>query len=155
MHVEQLSRLVDEVARSGKYGQVAPGLIARSEPGLVELDLDGDGDPNTGWVMLYLHLGTQNKALQGSQVQTGDFLGHPSCEGGESTGSHIHLARKYNGEWIPAAGVIPFNLSGWIAEQGESEYQGAMVWFMERVIASTDAEKTSLISVPDSSPDTP
>ena len=127
---------------------VAPGIIARSEPGLVELDLDGDGDHRTGWVLLYLHLGTQNKIPINTLVETGDNLGHPSCEGGESTGSHIHIARKYNGEWIPAADVIPFNLGGWIAHAGTREYQGTLELFSETVIASTDAEEKSLISFP-------
>ncbi len=131
---------------------VAPGIIARSDLGLVELDLDGDGDYRTGWVLLYLHLGTQNKIPEGARVEAGDPLGHPSCEGGESTGSHIHIARKYNGEWIPAAGIIPFNLGGWIAYAGDREYQGTLVLFSETVIASTDAEEKSLISSPLSTP---
>ncbi|RLC98261.1 MAG: hypothetical protein DRI46_11670, partial [Chloroflexi bacterium] len=123
----------------------APGVIARSEPGLVELDLDRDGDHRTGWVLLYLHLGTQDQIPAGSQVETGAKLGHPSCEGGESTGTHIHIARKYNGEWIPAAGVIPFNLGGWIAEAGSSEYQGHLIRFGEIVTASAVSEEKSLI----------
>ncbi|MCK5793170.1 MAG: LysM peptidoglycan-binding domain-containing protein [Anaerolineales bacterium] len=131
---------------------VAPGIIARSDPGLVELDLDGDGDHRTGWVILYLHLGTQHKIPTGTRVETGDHLGHPSCEGGESTGSHIHIARKYNGEWIPAADVIPFNLGGWIAHSGAREYQGTLTLYSEIVIASTDAEEKSLISSPRPSP---
>jgi len=126
----------------------APGIIARSEPGLIELDLDGDGDHRTGWVLLYLHLGTQHRISKNDLVETGENLGHPSCEGGESTGSHIHIARKYNGEWIPAAGVIPFNLGGWIAHEGSREYQGTLVLYSETVIASTDAEEKSLISFP-------
>ena len=134
---------------------VAPGVIARSEPGLVELDLDGDGDPRTGWVTLYLHLGKSNKIPEGRSVETGAYLGHPSCEGGESTGSHIHIARKYNGEWVPAAGAIPFNLDGWIAEEGPLEYQGSMVRFTETVIASTEAEEKSLIRVPTLTPNSP
>jgi len=131
---------------------VAPGIIARSEPGLIELDLDGDGDHRTGWVLLYLHLGTQNRIAENTLVETGANLGHPSCEGGESTGSHIHIARKYNGEWIPAAGVIPFNLSGWIANAGTREYQGTLELFGETVTASTDAEEKSLISSPRPAP---
>ncbi len=131
---------------------VAPGIIARSELGLVELDLDGDGDHRTGWVVSYLHLGTQDKIPVGSQVVTGDQLGHPSCEGGESTGTHIHISRKYNGEWIPAAGVIPFNLSGWIARAGFSEYQGSLIRFGEIVTASAESEAKSLISADDPNP---
>ena len=131
---------------------VAPGIIARSETGLIELDLDGDGDTRTGWVLLYLHLGTQYKILEGTLVETGDLLGHPSCEGGESTGSHIHIARKYNGEWIPADGVIPFNLDGWIAQDGPEEYLGFLVRYRETISASVDAEEKSLISSPRPTP---
>lgn len=127
---------------------VAPGIISSSEPGLVELDLDGDGDSRTGWVLLYLHLGKQDKIQAGQLVETGDRLGHPSCEGGESTGSHIHIARKYNGEWIPAAGVIPFNLGDWIAEAGTNEYQGSLIRFGEVVTASALSEDKSLIHAP-------
>jgi murein DD-endopeptidase MepM/ murein hydrolase activator NlpD len=125
---------------------VAPGIIARSDTGLIELDLDGDGDPLTGWVILYLHLGTQHKAREGALVEAGDHLGHPSCEGGESTGSHIHIARKYNGEWIPASGTIPFNLDEWIAHDGAAPYLGTLTRFTETVIASVEAEEKSLIS---------
>ena len=131
---------------------VAPGIIARAEPGLVELDLDGDSDVRTGWVVLYLHLGTQHKAQFGKVLEAGDFIGHPSCEGGESTGSHIHIARKFNGEWIPAAGIIPFNMDGWIPDEGRSEYQGTLTRYTERVTASSDAEEKSLITSPQSNP---
>jgi hypothetical protein len=124
----------------------APGIVARSDTGLIELDLDGDGDPLTGWVILYLHLGTQHKTREGELVEAGDPLGHPSCEGGESTGSHIHIARKYNGEWIPASGTIPFNLDGWIAHDGAAAYQGTLTRFTETVVASVEAEEKSLIS---------
>jgi LasA protease len=131
---------------------LAPGIIAREETGLVELDLDGDLDVRTGWVILYLHLGTQHKAQLGKTMETGDFIGHPSCEGGESTGSHIHIARKFNGEWIPASGIIPFNLDGWIAQKGRVEYQGTLTRYTETVTASTDAEEKSLISSLQSTP---
>ena len=131
---------------------VAPGVIARTDIGLIELDLDGDGDPRTGWVLLYLHLGTQHKIREGVMVDSGDYLGHPSCEGGESTGSHVHIARKYNGEWIPATGILPFNLDGWIAQESEVEYQGILIRFTESVVASTDAEEKSLISSPKPAP---
>jgi hypothetical protein len=126
----------------------ASGIIANSDKGLIELDLDSDGDTRTGWVLLYLHLGTEDKARLGDWVDAGDILGHPSCEGGESTGSHIHIARKYNGEWIPASGVIPFNLDGWIAQAGADEYLGTLTRFRETVTASVDAEEKSLIKAP-------
>jgi hypothetical protein len=56
----------------------------------------------------------------------GDRVGHPSCEGGEATGTHLHFARKYNGEWVAAAGPLPFVLSGWTAHGGSVPYQGSL-----------------------------
>jgi hypothetical protein len=53
-------------------------------------------------------------------------MGHPSCEGGISSGSHVHLARKFNGEWISAIGPVAFNLSGWISDGTGEEYVGTL-----------------------------
>jgi hypothetical protein len=49
----------------------------------------------------------------GTYLKTGDRVGHPSCEGGVTDGTHVHIARRYNGEWIAADGAIPFVLSNW------------------------------------------
>ncbi len=105
---------------------VADGVVARSETGEVVLDLDGDGDERTGWNVFYLHVGTEGRAPLGAVLKTGDPIGYPSCEGGTSTGTHIHIARKYNGEWIPAEGTLAFNLEGWIAHNGFTPYQGTL-----------------------------
>ena len=119
----------------------APGVIARSEDNAVVLDLDGDGAETTGWVVFYFHIATRDRISAGTRVNTGDPLGHPSCEGGRSTGTHVHLARRYNGEWLPAggivAGVVPFNLGGWTAEAGESAYAGRLTRIGAWVEAST------------------
>ena len=104
----------------------APGLVVRSGDGLVVLDLDGDGYEETGWNLVYLHIATLERIKLGTWVETDDRIGHPSCEGGQSTGTHLHFARKYNGEWILADGPIPFNLSGYIAHNGTSQYEGTL-----------------------------
>ena len=104
----------------------APGLVVRSEKGVLVLDMDGDGREQTGWVMAYLHIATESKIPVGSWVVQGQFLGYPSCEGGFSTGTHIHISRKYNGEWILAGGPMPFTLSGWVAAAGEKPYEGTL-----------------------------
>ncbi len=104
----------------------AAGLVLRSGYGVVELDLDGDGREATGWNVLYLHIAEADRVKQGVFVERGDKLGHPSCEGGHATGTHVHMARKYNGEWILADGVIPFNLSGWVVAAGQGEYLGTL-----------------------------
>lgn len=104
----------------------AAGVVARSEPATVVLDLDGDGDERTGWVLFFYHMATEDRVPAGTVVARGDPLGHPSCEGGRSTGTHFHVARRYNGEWLPAEGVIPFVLDGWVPTAGAQPYQGAL-----------------------------
>jgi murein DD-endopeptidase MepM/ murein hydrolase activator NlpD len=105
---------------------MAAGKIVRAEYGSVLLDLDGDGREATGWVILYLHIADKDRVPVGEFVEAGDHIGHPSCLGGVATGTHVHVARKYNGEWILADGVIPFDLSGWIAQRGQGEYFGSL-----------------------------
>lgn len=107
---------------------MADGLITRAGNGAVIQDLDGDGYEQTGWVVLYMHIATLDRILPGSLVHAGDKIGHPSCEGGVSDGTHTHLARKFNGVWISADGKVPFDLSGWISKGTGIEYDG----FLER-----------------------
>ncbi|NTW08308.1 MAG: hypothetical protein HGA28_01925 [Anaerolineaceae bacterium] len=38
----------------------------------------------------------------------------------------MHIARKYNGEWIPAGGALPFDLEGWIAQASDVPYEGSL-----------------------------
>jgi LysM repeat protein len=106
---------------------VADGLVVRSDLGAVILDLDGDGLEQTGWTVLYLHVETRDRIAAGTRIQAGGRIGHPSCEGGVSNGTHLHLARRYNGEWIPADGQIPFNLEGWLSKGDGVEYNGFLV----------------------------
>jgi murein DD-endopeptidase MepM/ murein hydrolase activator NlpD len=116
---------------------MAPGVVVRSETGVVVLDLDDDGDERTGWVIFYLHLATEGRAVKGATLNTGDPVGHPSCEGGTSTGTHVHVARKYNGEWMLAGGMLAFNLEGWIAHNGEQVYLGTLTRDAQVVTACT------------------
>jgi LasA protease len=125
---------------------VAPGIIARSETGIVVLDLDGDGDERTGWVVFYLHVGTENRVPAGKVVAAGEPIGHPSCEAGRSTGTHIHIARKYNGEWIPSEGPLAFNLEGWVAQNGSQPYLGTLKRHSQTVYASQSAATSSHIT---------
>ena len=78
-------------------------------------DLSGDGIEQTGWSVFYMHIESRDRMQPKTYVYAGDRIGHPSCEGGVSNGTHVHLARKYNGEWIPADGITPFELDGWIS----------------------------------------
>lgn len=124
---------------------VADGLVVRDGTGVLILDLDGDGDERTGWAILYLHIAGEGRVPVGSFVQAGDPLGFSSCEGGRSTGTHIHIARKYNGEWVEADGVIPFDLSGWRPIKGERPYQGWLVRDDIHILASENPGSLSMI----------
>ena len=108
---------------------VADGVVARISSGVLMLDLDGDGRETTGWVMMYVHMEVDSaNIIEGKQVRAGTRLGHPGCAGEtRSTSSHVHLARKYNGEWIAADGPLPFELGGWRAVAGAKKYQGLLV----------------------------
>jgi murein DD-endopeptidase MepM/ murein hydrolase activator NlpD len=123
---------------------VAPGIIARSGDGAVILDLDNDADESTGWTIFYLHL--TDVIAPGTQVNVGDILGYSSCAGGFSTATHLHIARRFNGEWLPAdcSQCIPgherpaFVMSGWrTLGIANAEYQG----FLENGTTQLQAEQ--------------
>jgi len=124
---------------------VAPGLIVRSSGNVVVIDLDGDGYEETGWDILYLHMATKDQIPEGSHVETGDRIGHPSCQGGVATGTHLHIARKYNGEWMLAGGPVPFVLSGWVCHAGGAPYEGSLVRDGITIVAHPWASSETLI----------
>jgi len=103
---------------------MADGLIVRADHGAVFQDLDGDGHEETGWVLFYMHIESRDRVQVGDYVRAGERIGHPSCEGGVSTGTHVHLARRYNGEWIAVNSSIPFVMDGWTAVDDGNLYQG-------------------------------
>lgn len=114
---------------------VADGFILRAKDGAVIEDLDGDGYEQTGWDILYMHVAEEGRIQAGSYVLAGDRIGHPSCEGGIANATHLHLVRKYNGEWIPADGTHPFILSGWASSGTGVEYDG----YLKRGTSSLEA----------------
>jgi hypothetical protein len=120
-------------------------VVVRSENGVLALDLDEDGKEQTGWVLVYVHLSDYERLPVGSKVNTDDRLGHPSCEGGPATGSHVHLARKYNGEWIAAAGPLPMVLSGWTVVAGTQSYAGSLTKDGQVITALPDGSHTTII----------
>ena len=123
---------------------MADGLVVRSDLDGVIIDLDKDGDERTGWVLFYLHLGT-GRVQAGVQVKAGDMVGYPSCEGGHVTGTHVHIARKYNGEWILADGPLAFNFEGWVTHNGSAAYKGTLTRGAVTVIASEVSDAYSVI----------
>jgi murein DD-endopeptidase MepM/ murein hydrolase activator NlpD len=105
---------------------MADGIITRSERGAVVQDLDGDGNPGTGWTILYMHVETRGRVDVGEYIQAGERIGHPSCEGGVSTGTHLHTARRFNGMWVSTDGLWPFVLGGWQTVGTGIQYDGLL-----------------------------
>ncbi len=105
----------------------APGLVVRADNSVVALDLDGDGDEGTGWVLIYQHMAKDGRVSAGTWLNQDDPVGHPSCEGGQASGTHVHFTRKYNGEWMGVGEPVPMILSGWYVVPGERRYEGTLV----------------------------
>lgn len=122
----------------------ADGIVARSGGGVIVLDLDSDADEATGWTLIYLHIADEGRVGEGEVVRKGDRLGRPSCLGGFSSATHLHIARRYDGEWLPATCracrpeslVSDFVMSGWVVVGLQNqEYQGYLVSGDERRVA--------------------
>ena len=124
----------------------ANGLVVRASDGAVILDLDNDGYEQTGWVILFMHIAAEDRVQAGQYLFKGERIGHASCEGGYSNATHIHVARKFNGEWITADGPIPFNLEGWVASETGREYDGFITNGSESIEALDRADQLNQIS---------
>lgn len=128
---------IDLAPQSAKTGCVpsdewvtaaADGVVTRAERKVVALDLDGDGFEQTGWVLLYVHVLHEGVVHVGDHLKAGDPIGHPTCEEDPllSSGTHVHFARKYNGEWMPARDSVKMILDGWVVRAGDKPYAGSM-----------------------------
>ncbi len=120
----------------------APGLVVRNNRGELLVDLDEDGDMRTGWVLQYLHIA--DRPPEGTHLQTGDPIGHPSCEGGHAASSHLHIARRYNGVWVAAGGPVPLQLDDWTAFAGRTAYGGGMIGPDGQKITACDCREKSV-----------
>ena len=125
---------------------IAAGLVVRSENGLVMVDMDGDGSEQTGWNIMYLHVADKDRVAVGQWVDQNEHIGHASCTGGTSTGTHVHIARKYNGEWMIADGPIPFVMDGWTVLAGDKPYLGTMANGNKIITADVYGQAWSLIT---------
>ncbi len=106
---------------------MSDGSVVRSQSGEVMISLDPGRDERAGWAVLYMHIGSQERAGTGP-IKSGDRIGHPSCDGGQAIAAHLHTARKFNGEWVSASGAIPFVMDGFVSyETPGGEFQGALV----------------------------
>jgi LysM repeat protein len=123
----------------------AAGRIAYSGFNFVVMDVyDSEGNP-TGWQIFFMHIARWEAIETGTMVSLNDHIGHPSCEGGDATGTHVHMARRYMGEWLGTGYPIPFIMSGWTALPGEQNYLGTLVKGDQVVKATTYAGRESYI----------
>ena len=134
---------------------VARGTIARLDEGVVILDLDEDSNEGTGWTILYLHVDHKNLLEEGQVVEAGNILGYASCLGGVTNATHLHIARRYNGEWLPAdcnrcppgVAVAPFVMSDWKVVGLDSQlYQGFMVHQLENRTAVAEQGRYTAVN---------
>ncbi|MFN2302639.1 MAG: hypothetical protein ACK2TV_02815, partial [Anaerolineales bacterium] len=123
----------------------APGLVVRASESVVALDLDGDGDEGTGWVLIYQHIAEQDQVGLDTWVDRDDPIGHPSCEGGQASGTHLHFTRKFNGEWVGVGQPLPLVISGWQVVAGERRYEGYLVKGDQIVTANPNGMSGSTI----------
>ncbi len=127
---------------------MARGRIARVSTGVLVQDLDGDGNEHTGWALVYVHLELGTRFRVGNWIEAGELLGHPSCAGGPSSSTHLHIARKFNGEWILAGGPLPFVLDGWAAGELPGEYKGTLTKDGITITSCTCATRDTEITRP-------
>lgn len=135
----------------------AGGVIARMGEGVLLLDLDRDGNEGSGWTLLYLHISRHDALAEGQAVEAGNILGYASCQGGYSTATHLHFARLYNGEWLPAdcnrcpadTTVPPFIMSNWkVVGLGSQLYQGFMIHTLDnRSVVAEQGRSTNVNAI--------
>jgi LasA protease len=125
---------------------MSDGTVIRSQNGAVVVDLDNDGLVQTGWTILYMHIAADGRVAEGAQLKTGDRIGHPSCEGGAANATHVHIARRYNGEWIPAGGIIPLVMDGWQVSGEATEYDGRLAKGAEVKVACECREEQNSVT---------
>ena len=93
-----------------------------------------------------MHLADFQRTPEGTYLRRGEPIGHPSCEGGPADGTHVHLARKFNGEWIAAGGPLPFVMSDWVARDGYRSYDGRFVRDDQVIVANPLSPAAAFIS---------
>jgi LysM repeat protein len=123
----------------------APGTVIHAANNMVIIGLENENGESTGWEIMYMHIAKFEMISAGTHVNLDDPIGHPSCEGGSATGTHVHITRKYKGEWIGATEPLPFILSGWQAVPGAKIFQSTLVKDSQIIYARQNATLESRI----------
>ena len=93
-----------------------------------------------------MHVAADVRILTGQYFFASERVGHASCEGGFSNATHVHIARKFNGEWIPADGKRPFVIDGWTSSGNGIEYDGFLSKGPQTIEALDRADPLNLIT---------
>ncbi|HSN93644.1 MAG TPA: LysM peptidoglycan-binding domain-containing protein [Anaerolineaceae bacterium] len=93
----------------GKVFACIGGTITRLEPSQLVVSYEGTQE-SQGWSVVYYGVKVKPGLKVGDKVEIGESLGHVDSSGWNAS---FWLARKFNGEWVGANGVVPFNLGGW------------------------------------------
>lgn len=103
---------IQDASNKGSYGKVfssISGTITRLDN--FHLVVSEPGMPETkGWSIVYFGVTAKPGLKAGDEIQIGQTLGQVDSVNWNAS---FWLARKYNGEWVPAGTVIPFKLGGW------------------------------------------
>ncbi len=128
---------------------VSAGTVLRSEHGRVVVALGNGNFQGSRWAVLYMHMAANGRATEGTNVNIGDRIGHPSCEGGDADASHLHFARLYNGQWIDPQ-TVPIVLSGWNILPLDQMYDGKLVRGSEEreAVNGRDQTKNAIVADP-------
>ena len=87
--VEVFSGPLDSTKGASYGGFPANGFFVR-------VDMDGDNNKKTGFVTVYCHLKYPPMWRVGDTIKAGDWVGYMGTTG-HSTGEHLHLTFKYDG----------------------------------------------------------
>lgn len=105
----------------------ADGEVVWSDGLSVVVDGDTDLFLGSGWSVTYQHLAPQERVAVSTTLRAGDPIGHPSCAGGGAS-TRVSLARRYNGEWVPAdRSDAPLVIGGWAVLPGAAAGEGVLI----------------------------
>ncbi len=123
----------------------AGGVVVRATGSELVVDTDGDGFEGSGWTHHYRHLADFQRVAEGTEVDAGDRLGHPSCDDGAETVTRVGFSRRYNGVWIEADYPgAPLVMAGWAALPGPEPRAG---WLIRSGLEPREASQTKTPSV--------
>ena len=94
------------------YGKVFAsigGTITRMDASQLVVSQAGMRETQ-GWSVVYYGVNVKPGLKEGDMVEIGESLGHVNALAWNAS---FWLARKFNGEWVGANGVVPFTLGGW------------------------------------------